>query len=293
VQAKRGYRDRAGSHQRTWTVLLLLLWAMNAFTMAGTLYGEDESPGYAFDVTAPESEVIRIVREVANDDIVRGTYVYEKEKTLSGAQSADSSSAFASWQGPGHVFYKIRTDALAPRHFKESSDLGTITVRYVVLPESATNTRVRIDAVFIEQGRRHISDGSVETAEYGAIREAVEKYHRDQENAAEAEAQRQQQVATDLQARQRQQEAANLAAAEDSVRNLESRLHDLQQDLERQVKPGGADLKSAPFRSAVNLKSLPAGTQVLIVIVTPYWYGVETPEGQHGWLRKDAVEALP
>jgi hypothetical protein len=154
---------------------------------------------------------------------------------------------------------------------------------------------LRIDAVFVEDSRRRIdiSDGTVETAEYAAIREAVEQYHRDLENAAEVEQQRQEEVKKDLLARQRQQEAANLAAAEDSVGNLERRLHDLQRDLEQQVKAGGADLKSAPFLDAVNLKSLPAGTDVLIQIVTPYWYGVETPEGQHGWLRNDTVEPLP
>jgi hypothetical protein len=296
AQVKRGCRDQAVGHRNhTWTLVLLSFLAVNAFTMAVALRADDESPGYVFDLAAPEPEAIGIVKDVANDPILHGTYVYEREKTLTGALPADSSSAFAPWQGPGRVFYKIRTDALAPRHFKNSSDLGTITVRYVVIPESATHTRVRIDAIFVEEGRRkvHISDGSVETAEYGAIQAAVEKYHRDQQEAAEADKERQDEVTKAILTRQRQQEAANLEAAEDSVRNLETRLHDLQHDLERQVKAGGADLKSSPFHGAANLKSLPAGTQVLIQIITPYWYGVETPEGQHGWLRHDTVEPLP
>jgi hypothetical protein len=294
AHTKRGYRVGAVGHPSPWTILLLSFLAATTLTMAVAPRAE-ESPGYVFDLDAPESEVIRIVKDAAGDSIVHGTYVYEHEKTLTGALPADSSSAFAPWQGPGHVFYKIRADVLAPRHFKESNDLGTITVRYVVIPESASRTRLRIDAVFVEDSRRRvdISDGSVETAEYAAIRAAVDKYHRDQENAAEVEQQRQEEVTKDLLARQRQKEAASLAAAEDSVHNLEGRLHDLQHDLEQQVKVGGADLKSAPFHDAVNLKSLPAGTDVLIEIITPYWYGVETPEGQHGWLRNDTVEPLP
>ena len=291
---KRGYRVAAVRHPSPWTILLVSFLAANTLTMAMDLHSE-ESPGYVFDLDAPESEAIRIVKDAAGDSIVHGTYVYEHEKTLTGALPADSSSAFAPWQGPGRVFYKIRTDALAPRHFKESNDVGTITVRYVVIPESASRTRLRIDAVFVEDSRRRvdISDGSVETAEYAAIQAAVDQYHRDQENAAEAEQRRQEEVTKELLARQRQQEAANLAAAEDSVRDLERRLHDLEHDLEQQVKAGGADLKSAPFHDAVNLKSLPAGTKVLIEIITPYWYGVETPEGQHGWLRNDTVEPQP
>jgi hypothetical protein len=298
AQVKRGCRDRAvGHHNHTWTLLLLSFLAVNAFTMAVALHADnkDESPGYVFDLAATESEVTSIVKDLASDSVLRGTYVYEKEKTLTGALPADSSSAFAPWQGPGRVFYKIRTAALSPRHFRDSDDIGTITVRYVVIPESATHTRLRIDAVFVEDSRRkaHVSDGSVETAEFGAIQAEVEKYRRDQQEAADAEKERQDEVTKGILERQRQQEAANLEAAEDSVRNLGMRLHDLQHDLELQVKAGGADLKSAPFHGAANLKSLPAGTQVLIEIITPYWYGVETPEGQHGWMRHDTVEPLP
>lgn len=284
--------------QQIRLVPLLLL----AFTWGGALSFEalhadqkDESPGYMFDLQAPESVVISIVKDVSADPLVRGTYVYEKEKVLSGALPTDSSNAFEPWQGPGRIFYKVRTDALAPRHFKDSNDIGTITVRYVVIPESATHTRLRIDAVFIEDARRtvHISDGSVETAEFSAIQAGVEKYRRDQEEAAEAQSEHEDAVTKGILARERQDEAARLEAAEDSVRNLQIRLHDLQHDLELQVRAGGADLKSAPFHSAANMSSLSSGALVLVDIVTPYWYGVETTDGRKGWLRRDQVETLP
>jgi hypothetical protein len=41
------------------------------------------------------------------------------------------------------------------------------------------------------------------------------------------------------------------------------------------------------------LQALPTGTEVLIVVSTPYWYGVETHEGQHGWILRDELEMLP
>jgi hypothetical protein len=38
---------------------------------------------------------------------------------------------------------------------------------------------------------------------------------------------------------------------------------------------------------------LAAYTEVAIVIVTQHWYGVETPDGQRGWLPADQLETLP
>ena len=73
----------------------------------------------------------------------------------------------------------------------------------------------------------------------------------------------------------------------------EERLKDLRQQVERLVKAPGAALRSAPFHTASTLQSLPAGAEVLIVITTPYWVGVETHDGQHGWMLRDDLELLP
>jgi hypothetical protein len=56
------------------------------------------------------------------------------------------------------------------------------------------------------------------------------------------------------------------------------------------VKAPGAPLKSAPFHTASTLQTLTTGTEILILISTPYWYGVETHEGQHGWIPRDQLE---
>jgi hypothetical protein len=74
---------------------------------------------------------------------------------------------------------------------------------------------------------------------------------------------------------------------------LEDHVRELRRQAERVIKAPGAQLKSAPFHSASTLKSLQAGSEVAIVIVTPYWYGVETEDGQHGWVHREQLELLP
>jgi hypothetical protein len=71
---------------------------------------------------------------------------------------------------------------------------------------------------------------------------------------------------------------------------LEQHVKDLRQQVMRLVKAPGAPLKSAPFHTATTLQSLPTGTEILIVISTPYWVGVETHDGQHGWILRDELE---
>jgi predicted cobalt transporter CbtA len=63
--------------------------------------------------------------------------------------------------------------------------------------------------------------------------------------------------------------------------------------VERRVKAPGADLKAVPFQSAATLKPLSAYAEVLVLIVTPHWLGVETPEGQRGWIPEERLEQLP
>ena len=58
------------------------------------------------------------------------------------------------------------------------------------------------------------------------------------------------------------------------------------------MKKPGAPLKSAPFHTASTLKSLEPGAEILILIATPYWYGVETHDGLHGWMQRDQLEPV-
>jgi hypothetical protein len=83
------------------------------------------------------------------------------------------------------------------------------------------------------------------------------------------------------------------AAIEQPAQSLEQHVAELRQQVERLVKKPGAPLKSAPFHTASTLKSLEPGVEVLILISTPYWVGVETHDGQHGWIRRDQLEQVP
>ncbi len=254
------------------------------------------SEGLEVVLEAPEADVFHAVEHVANDEIVHGTYVYEKEKTLRGAVAETSSAYFGRWQGPGKALYKVLNGALAPRHFKNSADVGTIAVRYLVQAVNASRTRVHIEAVFVEEGKRkvHLSDGSVESSEMKEIQDQLQQIKLEEERAAEALKHHQEQEASDAAlARQREAEKSRLLAAESAAQSLEERVSALRHEAVRLVNGPGVDLKSGPFHGAVTLQPLPANTEVVILIVTPYWLGVETPEGHRGWVRRDQVKQLP
>jgi hypothetical protein len=80
---------------------------------------------------------------------------------------------------------------------------------------------------------------------------------------------------------------------EQSGETLEQYVTGLRRQAGRRVRQPGAPLKSAPFHTASTMKSLDPGTEVLILITTTYWYGVETHAGDHGWLRRDQLEPMP
>jgi hypothetical protein len=330
-------------------------------------YGE----GLVINIPLPEPEVQRVVADIAANGIVRGTKEYNKDEFVSGAQPASSCSAFPDWKQPGKVFYKVRTGALDPVGFKDSNDIGTLAVRYVVLPQGPKNTVLRIDALFKEDFKHtvHLSDGAVESNEYRDIQDHLDFLELMKKEDVEAIRQRQQQLAnkqkgataktaepegssssstqpqpvnnsaaasvqpasstaagssaqpetsspapsvpapapvpTSQPAQPVETAAATpppaVAAPSETVvssqappsavtqpaQPLEQRVKELRKQVERVVKSPGAPLKSAPFHTALNLQSLTPGTEVLILISTPYWYGVETHEGQHGWIMRD------
>lgn len=266
------------------------------FPSGGTPADQAASPGFAAELAAPESQVLQALNEVLDDHIIHGTLVFDKEPTLTGAETARSSPLFAPWAGKGRVFYKVRKEVIAPRHFKESNDLGTIAVRYVVTGLSPQRTRVRIDAVFVESGHRvtHPSDGTVESSEYKVIQEHLQALQFAAQEAADIKRRRDSaDLVKQTILRRREDETTLLASTQGSVKDLEEQLKNLRQEVERRIKAPGTDLKAAPFQSAAKVQSLATYSEVLIVIVTPHWYGVETSQGQRGWIPADQLEALP
>jgi hypothetical protein len=254
------------------------------------------TPGLVREFNGTPEEVRQAVQAVVRDHIIHGTLVFDKEPTLTGADAADSCALFDPWQGPGEVFYKIRSDAVAPRHFADSADKGTIAVRYVIIPVDANRTRVKVDALYFEIAHHvvHASDGNVEKNELKEIKEQLEAL---QEAASQAADLRRRQTSAELVrqslVRQREDETSRFNNAQTSQKDLEQQVATLHHELERRVKAPGADLKAAPFQSAATLKSLPPATDVVILIVTPHWLGVETPEGQRGWLPEEFLEQVP
>jgi hypothetical protein len=288
-------------------------------------YGE----GLIVNIPMPISEVETIVEDISGNGIIRGTKEYNKDQYISGAQSATTPHVFPPWTEAGKVFYKVRTEALDPVNFKDVSDVGTLEVRYVLQPQGAKNTVLRIDAIFEEEFRHavHQSNGSVETAEYKDIREHLDSIEVMKKQDAEAQLERQEKLAQkqnrnlgDSSSSNADQLAQTAPAATDSNSSgparvevpysaevasnpdpstekqpltLEQQVNVLRRQVERVVKSPGAPLKSAPFHTANTLQLLGTGTEVLVVIDTPYWYGVETHDGQHGWMMRDELEQKP
>jgi hypothetical protein len=274
--------------------------------------------GLIVNLPFPGAEVSQVVQESVQNGIIRGTKEYNKDEFVSGAEVATSTRVFPAWTESGKVFYKVRRNALDPRNFKNGGDVGTLAVRYVVQPQDEKHTVLRIDAIFVEDFRHvaHASNGSVEGAEYKDIHDHLDSIELMKTEAAEAEKGKQESSSKKQQVAFQDETGEPLIQPSSSPKvsqptpappqsidptpvepapsvSLEQRVHTLKQQVERIVKAPGAPLKSAPFHSASTLQALPSGAEVLIVITTPYWFGVETHDGQHGWVRRDELEILP
>lgn len=309
---------------RTGKCALALALAMTAVHVdAKEKDGVQYGMGLIVNLPFPESDVAQVVQQVVQNGMIRGTKEYNKDDYISGAAEASSTRAFPEWTEGGKVFYKVRMKALDPRNFKDSSDMGTLAVRYVVQPQGDKNTVLRINAVFVEEFRHvfHPSNGSVESAEYKDIHDQLDALDAMRAQTAEAQREKQERAAkaqkpmaleeapaysssqpptsaapsaeSPIAAQQPGYSSASSTPQALTPQTLEEHVRDLRRQVQRLVKSPGAPLKSAPFHTASTLQSLPTGTEVLIVISTPYWVGVETHNGQRGWILRDQLELVP
>jgi hypothetical protein len=291
-------RNRGTMRGRRFALAMLsIFWlALAVAPLGGHKKKEEFGQTFSTEIEAPESEVLQAVEAVVEDGMIQGSFEYNKDKDIEHANSAESSPLFPRWTDPGKVYYKVRTKVLAPANFKETADEGTLAVRYVVQSRDASRTILRIDAVFVEDFRRtvHVSNGSVEGAEYKEIQDHIDALELQKTQNQQSEKQRQEELARrSLQRKSEEDEALALATAQTSVQGLEQHVKELRRQAERVIKAPGAQLKSAPFHTASNLKSLDTGTEVVIMVATPYWFGVETEDGQHGWIHHEQLEPLP
>jgi len=168
--------------------------------------------------------------------------------------------------------------------------------RYVVLAQGESRTHFRIDAVF---GRRR-----PRKADNFGWHCRIKRIQRDQDRVRqisvrrpgngcspkETPGRRQKQVAL-LRQRQRNCQAR---AAESSLKNLDPQIRELRHKVVMKVTNEEYGIESR--RRSIprqKIQSLPAGAEVVVLIVTPAWLGVETTAKQRGWLRQDQVESLP
>ena len=256
---------------------------------------EDYGGGLSISVPATEQELLQAVQDVAADGIIQGSREYNKDEYISGAEAVGSTHVFPKWTGSGQVFYKIKKNALDPRNFKNSGDSGVLAVRYVVQTGDAKSTLLKIEAIFVDDDHhgQHLSNGSVEGGEYKDIQDHLAAMQLKKAEATQEEQRHQQQLAEQALEQKRKQKQIEKVVARGPDETLQQHVDRLRHDVERQVKAPGSQLKSAPFKSASSLQSLPAGTHVAILISTSYWYGVETENGQHGWIQRSQLEQLP
>jgi hypothetical protein len=283
------------------TAVLASGLAFSAPSKDATQYGA----GLIVNVPFSEHEVEQVIQDVVQNGIIRGTKEYNKDEYMTGAEAATSTRVFPQWTEGGKVFFKVRLKALDPWNFKDTNDTGTVAVRYVVQAQDDKHTVVRIDARFVDDSRHagHPSNGSVESSEYKTIHDRLESIALMKTEAADQQQKKQDSSSKNQQVALRNEPAMAPPVAElpkpaedrpqPTPASLEERVHSLRQQVERVVIAPGAALKSAPFHTASTLQSLASGSEVLVEISTPYWLGVETHGGQHGWMLREQLEPLP
>jgi len=123
------------------------------------------------EVTATVCRCDDAVEEVASDPTLYGTYVYERDKTLTGARQVTPLPLLGKTRPKERPSTKSWTIPCPSLLFRDAEDSGTVTVRYLVRAVNPATVSIRIDAVFIESARRavHASDGAVESAEFGQV----------------------------------------------------------------------------------------------------------------------------
>jgi len=339
VPTERGFQGRGlrgePAPNKGWRALVFLLVLLSVPLSAREKNSVQYGVGLIVNIPTPVAEVTEAVADVAGNGIIRGTKEYIKDEYISGAVLATSTPTFAAWKDPGKVFYKVRKAAINPWNFKDSADVGTVAVRYIVQPQGEKNSILRIDAVYVEDWKRtvHPSNGSVESSEYRDIQDHLAQMELVKKETEEALKEKQEHIAqkefdlntntemlstpsdssvgesssrtddagtgtsgqpTRVQSPRRSiPSAAASILAENPNETPNERLARLRREVERTVKNPGAPLKSAPFHTASTVKTLEPGTEVLVVILSTYWLGVETHDGAHGWIRRDQLELLP
>lgn len=277
---------------RSAAVILCLALLPSFATYAGTREASHYGDGFTIDLDEPYDRVLQVVKNLLEDGLIRGTSEYKGTAELYGAVPGTGSTAFHTPPAPGTVFYKVRKDTLAPEHFYQSNDVGTVTVRYVIKALGPQSTRLTIDAIFQEDSHHHYhpSDGTVENAEFLAISDDIKDADdKEAKQKQEAEYAVEEKRMVDLLA-QLDQARADLKAAKAKEEDLAKKVRSVSSGKPGQVKTATADLKAEPYNESKTLGLLAQGDSVTVLLEIRSWYRVQTNKGQQGWVYRLMLE---
>src|SRR5205807_1510807 len=199
-----------------WYVSPALMAALCACAVnAKSKQAQDYGGGLSVSVPVSQAELLQAVQDVVADGIIQGSKEYNKDEYISGAEVVSETRVFPKWSGAGQVFYKIKKNALDPRNFKDGGDSGVLAVRYIVQSGDAKSTFLRIEAVFVDDNHhgQHLSNGSVEAAEYKDIQEHLAAMQLKKTEATQEEQRHQQQLAAQqLEQQRKQQQIAKIVS---------------------------------------------------------------------------------
>lgn len=250
--------------------------------------------GFSIDLNSSPELVTQIVKGVASDSVIRGTFMYAKDNDIDQANFATTSDVLPPGTGAGQVFYKVKSKVLSPAHFPAATDMGTITVRYVVETVNPQRVHLAIDAVFVtDTGHRlYASDGNIETAEFAEIMTQVK--------AVEAPKVRHHAPQTSVVAGQEtaglqstlMDEQNRLADAKATEAKLQQRIKQLEFNTEGRVRGHAVPLKASPYDHSSTVLTLEKGLTVTVLTTTKYWYRIRTSKGDEGWIYYAFLEPL-
>jgi hypothetical protein len=278
-------------------ISLLLVLSFASFSASAQIYHDPHRKttiGFSVDLNTPPDTVLQIVKGVASDSIIRGTAMYSKAIDIEDADFAKSSTVLPAPPGSGQVFYKVKSKVLSPEHFPASSDIGTVTVRYVVETVNPQRTHLAIDAVFVTDAGHYLyaSDGSVETAEYAEIitqikaLEAPKVRHHTPQTVANPG-----QETLGLQSTLND-EQSRLAESKAAEKKLQERVRQLEFNTQGRIRGQAVPLKASPYDHSTTVLSLEKGLTVTVLTTTKYWYRVRTAKGDEGWIYYAFLEPL-
>jgi hypothetical protein len=135
-------------HNRFLSASLLILGSVLLLLSPGyARKHEHRGEGFSIVLNQPYDQVLKVIQEVTSDGIIRSRLnTMELMRSMTPPPPRLPVPLRFGVAG-GTVLYKERPDTLAPEHFYDTGDIGTVVVRYVVRPMGPNMTRLRIDAL--------------------------------------------------------------------------------------------------------------------------------------------------